>query len=171
MKRVEGIGSLLKLQGSSPFVIVAVAGLLLLGSAAVPIGRQRKAAPDPTARARQAYQTLEEQIGGSEVALDAADSAGAAVDAGAAPRQRSRFQPVWRAPVPGAPGSAPVAAGGPPTLTGIFIDGVTREAILNGRRVRVGDRVAGYQVSEIAPDGVRVERGKTTVRLQRGEKP
>jgi hypothetical protein len=171
MKRAKGTGSLLSLQGSSPFVIVAVAGVLLLGSAAVPLGKQRKAAPDPTARAKQAYQTLEEQIGGTEAAPDAIDSAGAAVGAGAGRLQRNLFQPVWRAPAPGVPGSAPVVAGGPPALTGIFIDGGTREAILNGRRVRVGDRVAGYLVSEIAADGVQVEKGKKSVRLPWGEKP
>ena len=167
MKHGDRLGSTANLQRRPPFLLVGVAALLLLGSAAVPIGKHRKAGPDPTTRAKQAYQTLQDQMAVSgEPAPAEGDSASGI--APALPLQRNLFQPAWGAPA--SPG-APAAPGAPPALSGIFIYGATREAILNGRRVREGDRVGGYQVLEIAPDGVQLQKGKKIVRLQRGEKP
>jgi hypothetical protein len=63
---------------------------------------------------------------------------------------------------------APERPAGPPALTGIFIDGATREAVLGGERVREGDRVADYRVILIQPDGVSLQKGASTIELQWG---
>jgi hypothetical protein len=45
-----------------------------------------------------------------------------------------------------------------PTLEGIFPDTVDPIAVLNGRRVRLGDVVNGYTVAAIEEERVRLER-------------
>ena len=171
MKRKGGGRSILALQDARSFALVGGVGLVLLVSAAVPLGKARRARPDPTTKATRAYETLQERIGASGAPLEPASSDSTMGTAGTArvPLQRNLFAPVYRAPSPAPPGAAPQAPAGRPALTGIFIDGGVRQAILGGRRVREGDRVEGYRVVEITSVGVVLSKGKTTVRLRWGE--
>jgi hypothetical protein len=159
------------MRGPGALVLLAGAGLAMLALAAVPLVRPRQAAADPASRANLAYRKLQEQIQGGAAAVSVADSAAAVGDRPRAALQRDLFSPAWRPVATGAPGAAPAAPSGPPALSGIFIDGATREAILGGERVREGDRVQGYRVLEIAPGGVRLQTGKTTVQLRWGDQP
>lgn len=159
--------SILGLRSPRSMVLVGAVAALLLASAALPIGKQRRSSPDPTAKANLAYNRLQEQLGGAAGTPDSG-GAGRETDPASTPRgslQRDLFQPAWRAPVPSAPGTAPAPPAGPPALTGIFIDGSTREAVLAGVRVRVGEYVDGYRVMAIHPEGVRLRKGGALVRL------
>jgi hypothetical protein len=169
-KRAGDAGSLLGLRSAKSIGMVGALSLVLLVSGALPIGKQRRSATDPTAKAKLAYRQLQEQLGGDPASADSGD-----VDRGygAHPGQdaslpRDLFQPLWRAPAPGDMVRAPERPAGPPALTGIFIDGATREAVLGGERVREGDRVADYRVILIQPDGVSLQKGASTIELQWG---
>lgn len=48
------------------------------------------------------------------------------------------------------------------TLSAVFISGDTRIAVVNGRRVRVGETVGGATVSRIERDSVSFTRGDRT---------
>jgi hypothetical protein len=162
--------SILGLRRPRSIALVGVVAAVMLASAAVPVGRQRRSGPDPTAKANLAYNRLQEQLGNAPVAPDSAAGGRGAVP-GSAMRgslQRDLFRPVWRTPAPSPPGTTPAAPSGPPALTGIFIDGPTREAVLAGVRVHEGEYVDGYRVMAIRPNGVRLRKGDSVVRLTWG---
>ena len=65
------------------------------------------------------------------------------------------------------PANAPRVAAGPtrsaapavgPRLTAVFLNGVRRIAVVDGRVVREGDRLSDGVVAEISADSVRVQR-------------
>ena len=64
---------------------------------------------------------------------------------------------------PGAAVSAPSAT--PLHLQSVLIDGARRVAVIDGRRVRVGDRVGGGVVAAIEPAEVRLDAPSGRVRL------
>jgi hypothetical protein len=170
MPRAVDRDSILGLRSPRSLALVGAVAALLLASAALPVGKQRRSGLDPTAKANLAYNRLQEQLGDAPAAPGAT-----AVGGGTAPGsgmsgslQRDLFRPVWRVPVPSPPGTAPAPRSGPPALTGIFIDGPTREAVLAGVRVRVGEYVDGYRVMAIQPDAVRLRKGRAVVRLTWG---
>ena len=171
MSRVIDRNSILGLRSPRSIALVGLIAAVLLASAAEPIGKQRRSGPDPTAKANLAYNRLQEQLGDAPVAPDSAagDRGAASGSAMSGSLQRDLFQPTWRAPVPSPPGVAPAAPSGPPALTGIFIDGSTREAVLAGVRVHEGEYVDGYRVMAIRSDGVRLRKGGAVVRLRWGE--
>jgi MSHA biogenesis protein MshK len=72
-----------------------------------------------------------------------------------------------------APRAANPAATQPVRVEGVFRSAERRLAIVNGKVVRAGDRVAGVQIDEILDDGVRYLRnGKIhTVRLSPASMP
>jgi len=171
MARVKDRDSILGLRSPRSVALVAMVAAVLLASAALPIGRQQRRGPDPTAKANLAYQRLQEQLGVAPTVPDAA-ATGSGTAREATPSgwlDRDLFQPVWRAPVPAPPGSQPPPPSGPPALTGIFIDGARREAVLAGVRVHEGEYVDDYRVMAIRPDGVRLRKGSTVVRLKWGD--
>jgi hypothetical protein len=57
-----------------------------------------------------------------------------------------------------------------PKIGGIFIDGSSRRAIVNGRIVTENEEIQGYRVLQIERSWVRLGRGDTVVRLELGGK-
>ncbi len=158
-------------------LIVGMLGVLLIGTAAIPLLRDRRTRSDPTAAAQTAYRSLQSQI--TTTSLPASTATGAEAegtqtalgDVSPAPLRRDLFAPaVGGAPqVPAAPGTA--ASPALPTLNGIFIDGESRQAVVSGERVSVGDVVAGYRVAAIRQNEVILSKGRSTLRLQLGGTP
>jgi MSHA biogenesis protein MshK len=64
---------------------------------------------------------------------------------------------------PGPARTAPAAA--PLHLQSVLIDGARRIAVIDGRRVRVGDRVGGGVVAAIEPTEVRLDAPSGPVHL------
>jgi len=58
-----------------------------------------------------------------------------------------------------------------PLLTGVLIDGASRQAVLDGRVVAVGESVGEFRVVTIDPDAVTLDRGGATHRLTIGTAP
>jgi hypothetical protein len=139
--------------------------------------RSDKGAANPAADADAAYRALVAQIwvtgsssqthtGGIERA-----ATGGAASAGARSFRRDLFSPL-RAAVNSTPRPAvsPRAEARPPRLVGVFIDGDSRRALIDGHLVSEGDRVSGYSVVEIAARWVLLEKDGASYRIPIGRK-
>jgi hypothetical protein len=132
---------------------------------------------DPTANAEAAYQSLLVQMDTPDagVAVAGVTPTPATVEVGrgspATGLRRNLFAPVQgrfqHGNVTAAP-SKSAAKPSVPRLTGVFIDGGSRQAKLAGTLVSEGDTIRGYLVVEITPEWVLLEREGTTHKLLLG---
>ena len=68
-----------------------------------------------------------------------------------------------RPPQLSAPRAGAVAPG--PVVSAVFAAGTNRRAIFNGRLVRAGDAVGGYEIEAVLADGVRYRHSGATHEL------
>jgi hypothetical protein len=136
-------------------------------------------AANPAADADAAYRALVAQIWATG-SPQATPARGIAWAAGAGPThegpgalKRDLFSPT-RAAAHAAPphaGRRPAQTDArEPRLAGVFIDGDSRRALIDGDLVSEGDRVSGYSVIEIAARWVLLEKDGATYRIPIGSK-
>jgi hypothetical protein len=150
-----------------PVLIVAVVGVLFIALVAVPRARRGAPAvlpPNPAEEAARLYDSFIEKATANSIGGLKTGSPGEESER-RLPRDLFRPQAVvappvyapWDLPPSDSPGDSLTPAPVPraqPLLEGIFIDGRTAYAVINGRVVAEGDSVAGGWVIQIRRDGV-----------------
>ena len=160
-------------------VVVALAAAIL-AAIVFPATREGGIAADPAVEAEESYVSLLAQLGAQETELmdpipNSPDSARAEEAAPPVTRlPRNIFAPASRGIAPlqyGATTSVAQVSPRVPRLTGVFIDGYSKQAVIDGSMVEEGDIVSGCLVIEISPTWVTIERSGTIRKLVLGGNP
>ncbi|MFH1142919.1 MAG: hypothetical protein V1774_00060 [Candidatus Eisenbacteria bacterium] len=177
-------------RGDGTGLLVAGVAIALLSVIGLPMLSSRKEPPgNPAADAEAAYHALLARVGSPQPPAGPADGGqaegtgeGAPADSavhaapagtweqGDAHLVRDLFSPapqsappreVRTTPAPRGPARPPL-----PRLTGILIDGPSRQAVLNGRRLSIGDAIGEYRIVSIEAGRVRVRHGESDFTIE-----
>jgi len=156
----------------SPPALLGVVAAAMLALIAIPVYKKHQM-KNPASEARAAYVSLKSQIesptnppitlpqGSSAVVEEEQDSA----------LRRDLFSPMTRSQIRRAENKPPPPPKPRrPELSGIFIDGAVRRAVIDGSVVTAGAVIKGYSVVEIHRDWVLLRRGDSVERLRLGGK-
>ncbi|MBN1826702.1 MAG: hypothetical protein JW958_10575 [Candidatus Eisenbacteria bacterium] len=179
----SGGKSALRAIGGRPMLVGAAAAAAVFALTLVPLRKEASLRANPAEDAQTTYLSLLDRIGASEAGPLAEGKTGPGVSEIVGPEapadrlDRDLFAPARRgsyradAAENAATPSAPRRPARPrsPVLSAIWIDGPSRQAILNGRPMAEGEEFDGYRVIRIGRDGVILERDGAELRLPWGE--
>jgi hypothetical protein len=167
----------MRIVGSKVTLVVAAIAAAGLTLTLFPSRQGQNIIQDPTANAEAAYQSLLVQMDTPQADVAPAGVTShpshdeAVVGSSGMGLSRDLFAPVrggfQRSSSTAAPSKSAVKPSAP-RLTGVFIDGRSRQAKLAGTLVSQGDTIRGYLVVEITLEWVLLEKDGTTYKLLLG---
>jgi hypothetical protein len=164
------------LSSKATLPLVAV-GSIFLAAAFLPAGAGPEIAGDPVSDAEMAYQSLMDELGqtseSTSFSLPEDPGPSSSAHQGKTPTRlgRNLFAPSRRTVAKRYDLQKTDSKRPPrrlPPLTGIMIDGYSKQAYLAGVPASEGESVMGYTVIQIAPEWVIIERDGTKYRLVLG---
>ena len=138
---------------------------------ALPLWLDRRGLEDPAADAEAAYRELLIRIETRTAGAAPVPSEAALPELAVATPRRDLFAPVQNRRADVAAVQARRKRAKLPLLSGVLIDGPSRQAVLDGRVVGVGEHVGGYRVESIDSEAVIVGRAGSKHRVTIGASP